>query len=68
MTSATAPSRLRGILRATERGYRLETDDGHIWRVEGAVPAAELVDRSVVVEAYRRTATLLDLLWIGPAE
>ena len=65
MTASAVPSRLRGVLRTSERGFLLETEDGHVWRVEGAEPYADLADRPVVVEAYRRTPTLLELLWAG---
>ena len=62
--SAT-PSRIRGILRAGERGFLLECEDGHVWRVEGADAFGHLAGRSVVVEAYHRTPTLIDILWAG---
>ena len=66
MTASSAPSRIRGILRASERGFLLESDDGDVWRVEGAQPYADLLDRPVIVEAYRRSPSLLVLLWAGP--
>lgn len=65
VTMSPAPSRIRGVLRTSERGFLFEADDGHVWRVEGAEPYADLADRPVVVEAYRRTPTLLELLWAG---
>lgn len=66
MTGSVTPSRIRGILREAERGVLLEAPDGHVWRLQGAQAFGDLVDRPVIVEAYRRTPTLLETLWIGP--
>jgi len=62
---SVVPSRLRGILRTGERGFFLEAEDGHVWRVEGAQAFADLTDRPVIIEAYRRTPAVLELLWAG---
>lgn len=65
MTMSATPSRIRGILRAGERGFLLECPDGHVWRVESADAFSHLAGQAVVVEAYHRTPTLIDILWAG---
>lgn len=67
MTPSTAPVRLRGTLRAGQRGYHFEANGGEIWHVDGAEGYATLVGEPLVIEAYRRAATRLELLWAGPA-
>lgn len=67
MNMAIAPVRLRGTLRAGDRSYHLDGDDGQVWRVEGAEPYAMLEGQAVVIEAYRRASGRLELLWAGPA-
>ncbi|MFC4194140.1 DUF5818 domain-containing protein [Novosphingobium lubricantis] len=67
MTGATAPLRLQGALRPSERGFLLEMDDGHIWRLSGAEDFAPLEHREVIVEARKASSSLLEVFWIGPA-
>jgi hypothetical protein len=62
-----APLRLRGHLRRNERGFLLEMDDGHVWRLKGAQDFPPLLDAAVIVEARKASSSLLDILWIGPA-
>jgi hypothetical protein len=64
---AVAPLRLHGRLRRNERGFLLETDDGHIWRLTGAEDFAPLSCRQVIVEGRKVGSSQLDVLWIGPA-
>jgi hypothetical protein len=61
-----APLRLRGRLRRTERGFLLDMEDGHVWRLNGAQDFPPLVD-AVVVEGRKASPSLLDVLWLGPA-
>ncbi|MBB3928590.1 hypothetical protein GGR43_004335 [Sphingobium jiangsuense] len=67
MSTMIAPVRLRGILRAGDRGFHLDSEDGQVWRIEGAEPYASLAGQPVVIEAYRRASGALELLWAGPA-
>jgi len=67
VTMTVVPLRLRGVLHTNERGFLLEAEDGHVWRIEGAEAYAALVDQAVIVEAYKRGVNLLELLWAGPA-
>jgi hypothetical protein len=67
MTDSGAPLRLRGIVRFTDRGPLLETEDGPVWRLETADDLHAHRDRTVRIEAWQRGASLLELLWIGPA-
>ncbi|RIA46497.1 MULTISPECIES: DUF5818 domain-containing protein [Sphingomonadaceae] len=62
-----APLRLRGRLRRTERGFLLDMEDGHVWRLNGAQDFPPLVDAVVVVEGRKASPSLLDVLWLGPA-
>ena len=59
--------RLRGRLRRTERGFLLDMEDGHVWRLEGAQDFPPLVDATVIVEGRKASPSLLDVLWLGPA-
>ena len=63
---AAAPLRLHGHLRRNARGFLLEMDDGHVWRLKGAQDFPPLVD-AVVVEGRKASPSLLDVLWLGPA-
>jgi hypothetical protein len=67
MSGKKIPLRLRGILRISERGPLLEVEDGPIWRLDTSDDLASHRDTPVRVEAWRRDANLLELLWIGPA-
>lgn len=67
MTDSKAPLRLRGILRLGERGPWLEVDDGPVWRLETTEDLRAYQDQPVQIETWQRGATLLELLWIGPA-
>ncbi|MGE4411691.1 MAG: DUF5818 domain-containing protein [Sphingobium sp.] len=67
VTAAAAPLRLRGQLRRSERGFLLEMEDGHVWRLEGAQDFPPLVDATVIVEGRKASPSLLDVLWLGPA-
>ena len=67
VTMAAAPLRLRGQLRRSERGFLLEMEDGHVWRLNGAQDFPPLVDATVIVEARKASSILLDVLWMGPA-
>lgn len=62
-----APLRLRGRLRRTERGFLLDMEDGHVWRLNGAQDFPPLVDATVIVEGRKASPSLLDVLWLGPA-
>lgn len=66
VTTAVA-LRLRGELRRSERGFLLEMEDGHVWRLEGAQDFPPLVDTTVIVEARKASSSLLDVLWLGSA-
>ena len=44
VTAAAVPLRLQGRLRRSERGFLLEMEDGHVWRLEGAQDFPPLVD------------------------
>jgi hypothetical protein len=54
---------LTGTLRATPRGYLLETDDGGTWRFDlgWGWRARRHVDRCVIVEGVRSGFDLLDV-------
>ncbi|WP_443018172.1 DUF5818 domain-containing protein [Sphingobium sp. TCM1] len=67
VSDSKVPLRLRGILRLNDRGPLLEIDDGPVWRLQTEDDLAELQDQAVRVEAWQRGASLLELLWIGPA-
>ena len=67
VTATATPLRLQGRLRRTERGFLLEMDDGHVWRLNGAQDFAPLVDAAVIVEARKVSSSLLDVFWIGSA-
>ncbi|MBA4090248.1 MAG: hypothetical protein C0494_06615 [Sphingobium sp.] len=67
MTASKPPLRLRGIVRISERGPLLEVDDGPIWRLDTPEDLEPHRDLPVRVEAWPRGASLLELLWIGPA-
>ncbi|QJU58474.1 hypothetical protein HL653_12500 [Sphingomonas sp. AP4-R1] len=67
MTDSKAPLRLYGILRLNERGPFLEIDEGPLWRLQTDSDLRTHQDRSVRVEAWQRGASILELLWIGPA-
>lgn len=67
MTDSKAPLRLRGILRFGERGPWLEVEDGPVWRLDTAEDLRPHQDQQVQIEAWQRGASLLELLWIGPA-
>ncbi|WP_066768266.1 DUF5818 domain-containing protein [Sphingobium sp. CCH11-B1] len=67
MSASKPPLRLRGIVRISERGPLLEVDDGPIWRLDTGENLEPHRDRSVRIEAWQRGASLLELLWIGPA-
>ena len=64
---AAAPLRLHGHLRRNARGFLLEMDDGHVWRLKGAQDFPPLLDAEVIVEARKASSSLLDVLWLGPA-
>ena len=64
---AAAPLRLHGHLRRNARGFLLEMDDGHVWRLKGAQDFPPLVDATVIVEGRKASPSLLDVLWLGPA-
>lgn len=64
---AAVPLRLLGCLRRNARGFLLEMDDGHVWRLKGAQDFPPLLDRAVIVEARKASSSLLDVLWLGPA-
>ncbi|WP_157801416.1 DUF5818 domain-containing protein, partial [Sphingobium sp. LB126] len=49
VTAAAVPLRLQGRLRRSERGFLLEMEDGHVWRLEGAQDFPPLVDATVIV-------------------
>ncbi|AMK24734.1 hypothetical protein HY78_24570 [Rhizorhabdus wittichii DC-6] len=67
VTAAAVPLRLQGRLRRSERGFLLEMEDGHVWRLEGAQDFPPLVDATVIVEGRKASPSLLDVLWLGPA-
>ena len=67
VTMAAVPLRLHGHLRRNARGFLLEMDDGHVWRLRGAQDFPPLLDSAVIVEARRASSSLLDVLWLGPA-
>lgn len=67
MTDSKAPLRLRGILRFGERGPWLEVEDGPVWRLDTTEDLHVHQDQHVQIEAWQRGASLLELLWIGPA-
>lgn len=67
VTMAVAPLRLHGHLRRNARGFLLEMDDGHVWRLKGAQDFPPLLDTVVIVEARKASSSLLDVLWLGPA-
>ena len=67
VTMAAAPLRLHGRLRRNARGFLLEMDDGHVWRLRGAQDFPPLLDTAVIVEARKASSSLLDVLWLGPA-
>lgn len=67
VTAAATPLRLQGRLRHNERGFLLEMDDGHVWRLKGAQDFPPLLDAAVIVEARKASGSLLDVLWLGPA-
>lgn len=67
VTMAAVPLRLRGHLRRNARGFLLEMDDGHVWRLNGAQDFPPLLDTEVIVEARKASSSLLDVLWMGPA-
>ena len=64
---AAAPLRLHGHLRRNARGFLLEMDDGHVWRLKGAQDFPPLLDTAVIVEARKASNSLLEVLWLGPA-
>ena len=64
---AAVPLRLHGRLRRNARGFLLEMDDGHVWRLKGAQDFPPLLDTAVIVEARKASSSLLDVLWLGPA-
>lgn len=64
---AVVPLRLRGVLHTSDRGFLLETDDGHVWRLSGAEDLTPLEYSNVIVEARKVSNSLLDVLWIGSA-
>lgn len=66
VTMAAAPLRLHGHLRRNARGFLLEMDDGHVWRLKGAQDFPPL-HTAVIVEARKASSSLLDVLWLGPA-
>lgn len=67
MSDSKAPLRLRGTVRIGERGPLLEADEGPVWRLDTSEDLRSYRDVAVRVEAWRRGASLLELLWIGPA-
>ncbi|MFC0203312.1 DUF5818 domain-containing protein [Novosphingobium soli] len=67
VTMAAVPLRLHGRLRRNARGFLLEMDDGHVWRLRGAQDFPPLLDTEVIVEARKASSSLLDVLWMGPA-
>jgi hypothetical protein len=67
MSESKAPLRLTGILRLSDRGPFLEVDDGPLWRLQADEDLASHQDKPVRIEAWQRGASLLELLWIGPA-
>ena len=67
VTMAAVPLRLHGRLRRNARGFLLEMDDGHVWRLKGAQDFPPLLDTAVIVEARKASSSLLDVLWLGPA-
>lgn len=67
VSMTTVPLRLQGRLRRNARGFLLEMDDGHVWRLKGVQDFPPLLDAIVIIEARRASSSLLDVLWIGPA-
>ncbi|WP_394357164.1 DUF5818 domain-containing protein [Sphingopyxis indica] len=67
MTDSRAPLRLHGILRVNERGLFLEVEEGPLWRLQTDSDLRTHQDRPVRIEAWQRGASVLELLWIGPA-
>lgn len=67
MTVSHTPLRLRGILRLSERGPLLELDEGPLWRLQTDEDLVAHENQSVRIEAWQRGASVLELLWIGPA-
>lgn len=67
MSDTKVPVRLRGFLRLSVRGPLLEVEDGPLWRLQTDDDLRVHQDRPVRIEAWQRGASLLELLWIGPA-
>lgn len=67
MTDSKAPLRLHGILRVNERGLFLEVEEGPLWRLQTDSDLRTHQDQRVRVEAWQRGASILELLWLGPA-
>lgn len=63
-----APLRLRGWLRRSERGFLLEMDDGHRWRLTGVDDLSAFEDAAIIVEARRVNTGQLEVLWAGAAD